>query len=1076
MYMNKFFSKTVRRLILFVCIMQTCMLTLLAQQGNRITGAVTDDTGGPLPGVNVVIKGTNIGVVTGADGTFSITAPDDAVLEFSFVGYATQEIAVGNQTVIDVTMSEDSRQLEEAVVIGYGTARRRDLIGSVSSVSAEQLKDIPISSVAVAMQGKMPGVQVTQTEGAPDAEIKIRIRGGGSITQDNSPLYIIDGFPVENLNAVAPTDIASIDVLKDASSTAIYGARGANGVVIITTKSGYEGKATVSFNTYYGIKQNTKFFDVLDPYEFAFWQYEIMGPSNDFKYFLGEFEDLEIYKDMKATNWQKEILGQTGTTLYNNLSLNGGTKNVKYNVSVTRNDDKEIMMGSGNTRTTFAARTNYVVNNWLDVEMNLRLSDQTIKGAGTSRNSRLNHIVYRRPIEGISSLLYQGEDYEVFSNLTMNPLKQTQDDYRRNATQTFSYNGAFNIKFLKNFTYRFAYNTYYTKENIKIFYGLNTGNAYTYGQMPLAENDNIARRFWQVSNTLSYHKRDFIPGHNLNVLAGQEISSGTSERIRGSVRYLPKNMGAEGGLAMMNMGVAQPVYTMNPAADNLGSFFGRVIYDYRGKYSFTATARADRSSRFAPGYQWGVFPSTGVAWRISDENFMNWAKPVLSSLRFRASYGQAGNNRIGSDAWKTTFGVNTGQLFMDGPLGEVTPYLSSSTTLANPILQWETTTTRNMGLDFALWNHRLNGTVEAYRNTTADLLISATIPSNAGYSRQWQNIGKTSNKGIEITLNGVIIERSDFRLSGSFNIGFNKNRIDKLGETKRWTETVVGGAGSSAEFLIEEGGKVGLMYGYELDDDRMYSFDDFDYHPDELNHANKYTLKPDVADNRALTVYASNLFRPGSIKFKKQIVEEDGSMVVNENDKVILGDANPKHTGGFSISAEYKGFDFSAFFNWVYGNSIYNVNKLNWTTYYATRRYSNMLSIMDSNSRFINYNPVTGDLVSDPHELAELNKDAKYWSCLQQYAPLHSWAIEDGSFLRLNNLTIGYSLPQKIISRVNIQQLRIYVTGYNLWIWTNYTGYDPEVDSVRTTPLTPGCDYNAYPRSRTYNIGLNLTF
>ena len=1044
-------------------------------QGITITGIVTDTYGEPLPGVSIQIKGTTQGTATDANGAYSLQAPgENATLIFSYIGFSPQEITVGNRRTINIVMADNTRQLEEVVVIGYGTTRRADLIGSVSSVSAAQLKDIPITSAAMAITGKMPGVQVTQTEGSPDAEIKIRVRGGGSITQDNSPLYIIDGFPVDNMGAISPTDIATIDVLKDASSTAIYGARGANGVIIITTKSGYEGKPTISYNMYYGLKKNPKFYDVLSPYDYAFWQYELMGPNqiDSYEYFLGKFEDMKLYKDMQGTNWQKECLGRTGNSLYNNLSLSGGTKSIKYNMSVTRNNDEEVMLGSENARTTFAAKTTYVVNDWLDIEMNIRLSDQMIKGVGTSGS--LDNMIYFRPIQGISDLVSSEsrDDYELVSTFALDPVKQILDTYRRNANQRFSYNGAFNLKFLKDFTYRFSFNTDYIKQNIKLFYGLNTPQAYDASSMPLAQKDNIAGRSWQITNTVTYHKRDFLPDQNLNIMLGQEIYSNTSEQLRASVRYLPKYIDAEGGLAMMNMGTADPIYTMDAAPDNLSSFFGRAIYDYKGKYSLSATIRADGSGKFAPGYQWGYFPSAGAYWRISDENFMNGTETWLSTLKLRASFGASGNNRIRSDAWRKTLGVGTGDLFMDGPLGDRTPFIRPLSELANPTLKWETTVTRNLGLDFALWNYRLNGTLEFYHNTTKDLLISATIPATTGYTTQMQNIGQTSNRGIEIMLNGIIIDRRDFRLSGSFNIAFNKNRIDKLGETKRWFETALGGDRSSMEFLIEEGGKVGLMYGYELDGNGMYTFDDFTY-----NSANgTYTIKPGVPDNSSLIMNVGNNFGPGAIKFKKQPTSDPGNMSITTDDMVLLGDANPKHTGGFSISAEYKGIDFSAFFNWVYGNSIFNTNKLGWSTQWGARLYRNILGELDSNNRFTHYNPETGAYVSDPAELQALNKDAKYWSCSVHRAPLHSWAIEDGSFLRLNNMTIGYSIPKTIISRAKIEQLRVYFTGYNLWIWTNYSGYDPEVDNIRYTPLTPGCDASAYPKFRSYNIGLNLTF
>ena len=1061
---------------------------VVSLQQITITGVVTDAEGETLPGVSVRVMGTTQGTATDINGAYSLQVKDEnATLVFSFVGFSTQEFSVGNQRIINVTMHEEMTGLDEIVVIGYGTARRADLTGSVASVSAAQFKDVPLASTAMLFTGKMAGVNVTQTEGSLDAEIKIRVRGGGSITQDNSPLYIIDGFPVDNLGAISPADIATIDVLKDASSTAIYGARGANGVVIITTKSGYEGKATISFNSYYGNSKVPKFLDVLDGYEYALWQYEISGPGTTIEQFLGRFEDYHIYRDVENTNWQKRVLGRTGTTLNNNISITGGSKAFTYNVSFTRDDRKDVMVGQEALRNNVTSKVNYTVKDWLSLEVGLRLSDQVNMGSGTSRSGRLQHILNYRPIMGIQGIVDPEDegDYETISSLTMDPYKQTMDDYRRNVQHDFDYNTAVNIKLPKDIVYRFQYSTRYGKQSINIFYGLYTSNAQENGSQPLAEKDKYDRRSWQITNTLSYNKKDFLQGHNISAMIGQEMNSSSYERMRGSVKFLPKYIDAEGGLAMMNLGVADPVYTFNNSPNNNSSFFGRVMYDYKGKYLLSATVRADGSSKFAPGNRWGVFPSFGAYWRISDENFMEGTKSWLSDLKLRASYGQAGNNRIADDLWRKALSINTSRLFMDGPLGAPTAYIQPSSTLANPKLKWETTITRNVGLDFYLFKSRVSGTVELYLNTTRDLLISASIPANTGYSTQMKNIGQTSNRGIEVSFNANIIEKRDFSLSANFNIGFNKNRIDKLGETKRWTQdSGWGGAdGSTAEFLIYEGGQVGIIYGYETDGNGIYSMDDFTYNGAEgVPDASRYTIKPGVANNSGLT--GQRYFRPGCLKFKKQNIPTDPNELANlpnswwnitTDDKIEIGNANPKHVGGFGLDARFKGFDFSAAFNWSYGNDIFNVNKLCATAQFGGRRYKNILGMMDSESRWMYYHPETGLLMNTPEDLVKYNGDKKYWYATQNRSPLHSWAIEDGSFLRLNTLSIGYSVPKTWLSRVHLEQLRLYASGFNLWLWTNYSGYDPEVDGIRSTPLTPGCDWNSYPKPRSFNVGINLT-
>ena len=1039
------------------------------QQQKNITGKVTDSSGGALPGVSIVVKGTTTGTITDDNGSFSLQVTTDAkTLMFSFVGMKSQEITISGKNSVNVVMEEDAIGLEEVVAVGYGTARRKDLTGSVSSVSGTTLKDIPVSSAAQAMVGRMAGVQVTKTEGSPDAEIKIRVRGGGSITQDNSPLYIVDGFPVDKIDDVAPTDIESIDILKDASSTAIYGARGANGVILITTKSGVVGKGKISYNTYYGVKGITKTLDVLNPYEYVYWQHELQSGLPQFERYFGDFGDFGLYKQMKGVDWQDEVFGRTGTTGYHNLTFTGGSKDSKYNVSLTRNDEKEIMIGSGYSRTNLTIKTFHKINNWLTVDLNTRLADSELQGAGTSSNFRLSHAVQYRPVNGLMDFVdYEltTEDYEAASAYILNPVQQTNDDYRRSKNLTFNFNGAAIIKFSKDLTYRFEFGTQYGEKTNKRFYGIHTSDVINYGGQPIASVEKSDSKSYRLANTLTYTKKDFLPGNNLSVMVGEELSSYRYDLTQSLARYFPKYIDAISALSMMQLGVADPITTNDYPANKISSFFGRANYDYRGKYLASATLRADGSSKFAPQSQWGYFPSAALAWRISDEKFMTSAEKWLSDLKLRFSYGKSGNNRISDNAWRKTFYTRSGNAFLDGNETNRTTIMLPSTILSNPKLKWETTITRNSGLDFSLFKQRVSGSVEVYQNTTQDLLISATIPSSTGYSNQWQNIGQTSNKGLEFVLNANVVEKRDFRLSMSFNIGFNKNRIDKLGETKEWEQTSgwTYADGPTGDYLIKEGGQIGLMYGYETEG--MYSFDDFTY-------ANGvYTIKEGVSNNSAVT--GALRFGPGSLKLKDQ----NGDFVVdNANDKVVIGNANPKHTGGFNLTAQYKGLDFSTFFNWVYGNNIYNANKLYFTAYNSSRTFKNLLNIMNSDNRFIYMDKQTGLEVTDPTALAEMNKNATIWSAEMKLTPLHSWAVEDGSFLRLNNATLGYSLPDNLLNKLRIQKFRIYFTAYNLWTWTKYSGYDPEVDTQRSTPLTPGVDFCAYPRSRSYNIGLNLEF
>ncbi len=1043
-------------------------------QNHSVSGSVKDNSGVSVPGATVVVKGTTTGTATDGNGNYSLgNIPADAILQFSFVGMETQEIPVEGRFTINVTMAEDAIFIEEVVAIGYGTMRKKDLTGSVASVGGNTLKNIPVSSAAEALSGRLAGVQVTQTEGGPDAEIVIRVRGGGSITQDNSPLYIVDGFPVDDIKNIAPTDIESIDVLKDASSTAIYGARGANGVILITTKGGTVGKGKISFNSYYGVKKILKTLDVLDPYEYVYWQWELSNYQVATERRFGAYEDFVLYKQMKGTDWQDEVFGRYAPSMFNNLTFSGGDKSSRYNISLVRNDEEYIMIGSGYERTNLTLKTFHQVNNWLSLDLNTRLSDKQTKGAGTYDNGLLLHALQYRPVAGFSEfvdagLLENPEDYDTYNADNYNPVGLTENTERRTNSTLLNISGAANIKFTKNLTYRLSYG--YQKVNSKsdTFYGPYTGQAASNGKLPLAYRSLMENKSYSLANTLTFQKKGLVPGHNLSLLLGQEMTYSQSVLTSLSAKFFPENIDSDGAFNMFQLGTNNPISLYTYPDNKLVSFFGRINYDFKGKYLLAGTVRADGSSKFAPGNQWGYFPSASFGWRVSQEPFMKNTVNWLSDLKLRASYGASGNNRISDNAWQKTFSIGSSALAIGGTEDQ-SVYLIPNSILSNSKLKWETTISRNIGIDYALFKQRISGSLDLYKNNTKDLLISATIPSNTGYTKQWQNIGETSNRGLEFVLNTVFVQKKDFSLSASFNIAFNRNKIENLGEAKEWMES--SGWPYSyiylEDFLVKEGSQVGEMYGYETDADMYYSFDDFNYDPE----TESYTLKEGVPDDHEIVTPAR--FWPGTLK----LVDQNGDGVVDKNDKKVIGNANPKHTGGFSLNAQYKGFDMSALFNWVYGNNIMNAMKIQSTGgYYYTLR--NMLNMASSDKRFTYYDQGTGELVSDPVALAEMNKDKTMWSTVtySRYPVVHSWAIEDGSFLRLSNLTIGYSIPDEILRKLRIQKLRVYATASNLWTWTKYSGYDPEVSTRRSTPLTPGVDWCAYPKSRMVNVGINLEF
>ena len=1049
----------------------------VSAQTITVKGNVKDTTGEPIIGASVVEKGnTTNGTITDLDGNYSIKVPSKATLTISYIGMKTQDIAVKGQSQINVTLSDDTQALDEVVVIGYGTVAKKDLTGSVSSVSAKQIAAIPVSSASEALQGKMAGVSITTTEGSPDADVKIRVRGGGSLSQDNSPLYIVDGFPVSSISDIAPTDIQSVDVLKDASSTAIYGARGANGVIIITTKSGQEGKIQVNLGASFGVRKVTKMVDVLNPYEYVLWQQEI--DQEGMKY--GMFDDLDIYKSMKGTDYQDEIFGRTGNQQQYNVSVSGGNKDTKFSVSYAHNEEKSIMLGSGFSKENINAKLNTNINKWLTMDFNARFSYQTIDGISggadanesSAANSLISRSVIYKPVEEINTTSSDSDDD--VNNAQYNPLERLNATYKKQTRLQQNYNVGLNWKPIKGLTFRSEFGYGWRYNNTDQVWGVEaTSNSkYGYYGQPQALLNKVVNKNWRNANTVTYDTKFLNNTHKLNVMLGHEVSSSYDhETINTSVAF-SKYMTISDVLSGMSNGTALPTSTYIGFKDNLLSFFGRVNYTIQDKYLMTFTMRADGSSKFSKGNQWGYFPSLALAWRISDEAWMERSKEWLSNLKLRLSVGTAGNNRIKSGAINSTFSLaetSDKNIYFNETSAVVLQHASN---LSNPDLKWETTLTRNLGIDFGFWNNRLSGSIDAYWNTTKDLLMNATIPSSTGFSTQYKNFGQTSNKGIELALDAVIVDTKDFGLNANFNISYNRAKIDKLAGGQTWQSSNWGGkpAGQN-DFFIEEGGRLGEVYGYELDG--FYTTDDFSW------DGSKWILNENLTDPTELIKY--NNFGPGSLKLK---ADEDGKFT-----KKRLGNTVPTVTGGFGINMRYKNFDLSAFFNYSLGNKIVNATKLGSSYYNDTKKGWNLNDNFTLAKRYSWIDPSTGEnmlkssyiksngLDYTINRLNEINAGASMYNPGSiTEMPLLDWAVEDGSFLRVNNISIGYTLPKVFVNKMFMQNVRIYVTGYNLYCFTKYSGADPEVDTRRSTPMTPGVDYSAYPKSRSFVGGINVTF
>jgi TonB-linked SusC/RagA family outer membrane protein len=645
----------------------------------------------------------------------------------------------------------------------------------------------------------------------------------------------------------------------------------------------------------------------------------------------------------------------------------------------------------------------------------------------------------------------------------VNPLDAVRDNDRQQLRKRFNMGTSFSWKIMKNMELRTEEGLDYTVNNDDRYYGITTyyvknTPSSTYQRMPALESSEDKGITLRSTNTLNYDFAQFFKasGHSLKILVGQEVLKDVSNTLFNQVWGFPTFFTSDQAYKLVSQGFSNRYTNSYNPDDKLLSFFGRVNYDFKNRYLFTATFRADGSSKFSKGNRWGYFPSAAVAWKISEEEFMKGISSTLDLLKLRVSYGTAGNNNIPAN--------QIAQIFTSGNSSYINGFAtfwSPSNTMANPDLKWETTYTRNVGLDFGLFKSRLSGNIELYYNTTKDLLINFPV-SGTGYNSQYRNMGETQNKGLEIALTWAIIDKEKYGLNFSFNIGFNRNKIVSLGSMNdfgmntSWASTEIGN-----DYWISKSGTVGEMYGY-LSDGR-YEVSDFSGYDEATD---TWTLNPGVATDKDMI----GTVRPGSLKLK-DIAGGDGA--VTAADLTVIGNVNPKHTGGFNIDSRFYGFDLSAVFYWSYGNNIYNANKIEYTT--GRYQFRNMIDIMADGKRWTNVD-ADGNLVNDPATLATMNANTTMWSPYMNKHVITDWAIEDGSFLRLNTLSLGYTVPKAIVEKVNIQNLRIYTTASNVFVLTKYSGFDPEVSSRRNTGLTPGLDYSAYPKSRQLIFGLNLTF
>lgn len=1066
------------RLFPLLIVLGLCWQTAIAQNTKRVSGTVATANGEPLIGVSVKVSGERTGTTTDANGKFELNVKPNAVLEISYVGFESQKVSVGGQTKLNIVMKDDAKLLEDVVVIGYGVSKRKDLTGSSVSVKGSELASVPVTSAAQAVTGKLAGVNVVTKSGAPGSDVNITIRGGTSITQSTTPLYVVDGFQMDNaLTNIDINDIESIDVMKDASATAIYGARGANGVVLITTKSGKSGKTKISYNGYASFERLSQKLPVLSPEEYVNYQYEFLmlrgtqmsmftknfggGNDADPAFYTGASQYIhDTYSQTRPIDWQDVVFGKTALLQNHNVSVSGGSDKTGFILTYNNTGQDGILSKYGFSKNNVRAKVNHTVNDHIRVDFNSNFNSATLEGGG-SLGGRLRMTI-AQPVTGgtrftddqlinsddfFNAILQDNGSYNVYNPLILNDATTS-----KSFTRQYTGNGGVDIDILKNLTWRTA-GSYFWEQKRSDFWddGRTQEAKQNHNGTPYGSRNNSEKYTWQITNTLSW--REGFGKHNINATVGQEILNTESMHLdNGYDNFDLVNF----GLDNLN---GTNVYERESGLSRFKmlSVFGRAMYNYDNRYLLSTTLRGDGVSKFAHGNQWGVLPSASAAWRISEESFMKDNK-IFDQLKLRIGYGVTGNCNIDDYMYTTAYApalyaINNGEVITLRPGGR----------LGNPDLVWEKTKSTNLGLDISVLRSRINLSADFYNNKSDNLLLEVSIPRHTGYQTQYQNIGSIRNRGMEFVLNTQNIRNDKFKWTTDFNIAFNRSKVLKLygTDTKRMPP---------GTFLVEEGSSLGQFYGYKYDG--VFTTDDF------IQNANgTYTLKDGVARPKA----PGGTVKPGDIKYVPTTGEVDanGNPVWTTNDRTVIGSAVPKFTGGMVNTFSYKNFDLSVFLNFSYGNEIMNENKKNFMGPYLPFTSS----FYPMANRFVLIDPLTGRETTDLQRLAALNPN--------QYAADVVWSLqarnqnaltdpidyylEDGSFLRINTVTLGYSLSSVLAKKLGIGSARFYCTLNNPYVFTNYSGYDPEVSSSEKG-FEQGVDNSAFPRSKSVVFGLNLSF
>ncbi|MEQ9297879.1 MAG: TonB-dependent receptor [Cyclobacteriaceae bacterium] len=1021
--------------------------TITAQQLS-ISGTVSSDDGEGIPGVNILVKGTTTGTVTDIDGNYVISVDGNVTLVFSSIGFVTQEVSVANRTSIDIIMETNVEALDEVMIVAYGTVKKRDLTGSISSVKGKDMEKVAVTSLDQALQGRAAGVQVTQVSGRPGGETSIRIRGSSSINAGNEPLYVVDGMLIASgsgdlnsggaagaslnpLAAINPSDIESIEILKDASATALYGARGANGVILITTKRGQEGRTSVTLDSYYGVQEITNTLDLLNGEEFAAY----MNAYNDEADLPADVRYLIPENIGDGTDWQNAIFREA-PMMSHQLTITGGDKSTSYSVSGGYFKQDGIILNSDFERATFRTNLDKNVGERFKLGTRVNLSQINSRGVLTGAQSPSGGVLLPGSVS--SAVLFTptlpvldadepgGWTYEDDRGRDLpNPVADAQDtdNISKNTRIIASVFGELEITDGLTFKANFGADVFSVKENRFVPNYLKRTEPNN-GEAVISTVDGQS---WLTEYTFNY-KKEFNEDHKLDALAGYTRQGFTSERLFAFTLDFADNR-----LGYHNLGAG-----INPQAPANGesewgmiSYLARVNYNYKSKYLFTANARVDGSSRFGEDSKYGFFPSVALAYNIADEDFIQ-NLGVFESLKLRTSYGVIGNSEIGSFNSLATVGPVGQGTFSGVPYNGVEPLR-----LANPELRWERTGQFNLGLDMAFLKGRIMVTTDYYIQNTTDLLLLAPVPRTSGFNNFFNNIGGLRNTGIELAINGILVDNDNFSWNSDFNISSNRNEITELADEN---DVFIPGVLNvpTGWSILTPGEAIGTFYG--LIADGIFQTNE------EAENSPRLLSQSPVAGERK--------YRDINGRDENGNLTGQPDGLINDADRAVIGRAQPKFSWNFINSFRYKGVDLSIFVQAVHGNDIVNAYRTELETLTSETNvyrdtYLNRWTEDNPSNRFRKLAPTDVGAYSSAH-------------------------VEDGSFIRIKNINLGYTLPRKVLDRLKLNNFRAYISVNNLLTITDYTGYDPEVNAFGQNALLQGIDYGGYPIARTFIAGIQI--